>query len=83
MSRVCCDRTWGDVFKLQECRFRLDIRNKFINNEGDRTLEQVTQSNNRCPIHEGLHGQVGWDSELPDLFKGVPAHCRAVELNDF
>jgi len=43
-SRVCCDRTRGDGFKLKEGRYKEDI----FYNEGDKALEQVSQRGGRC-----------------------------------
>ena len=50
--------------------------------EGDETLAQVAQRGGRCPIPGNIPGQVGRGSEQPDLVEDVPAHCRAVGLDD-
>jgi len=42
-SRICCDNTRGNGFKLKEGRFRLDIRKKIFYCESGVTLEQVAQ----------------------------------------
>ena len=46
------------------------------------TLEQVAQRSGRCSIPGNIQGQVGWGSEQPGLVEDVPAHCRAVGLDD-
>ena len=38
-------------------------------------LAQVAQRGGRCPIPGNIQGQVGRDSDQPDLVD-VPAHCR-------
>lgn len=43
---------------------------------GHKILVQVAQSGGRYPVPENIQGQVRQGSELPDLVKDVPAHCR-------
>lgn len=45
----------------------LDIRKKIFYKKASKTLAQVVQREDRCPIPGSIHGDVEWDSEQPDL----------------
>ena len=50
--------------------------------EGGETLEEVAQRSCGCPIIGSVQSQVGWGFKQTDVVKDVPAHGRAVELDD-
>ena len=64
-------------FKLEEGRFRLDVRKKFFTVR--ETLEQVAQQNCGCPLSEDIQGQAEWGIEQPGLESGIPSYSRGVE----
>jgi len=57
---------------LKEVRFILDIRKKFLYDQGGETLEQVAQRSCGCPVPGRVQGQVGQGFEQPDLANGAP-----------
>jgi len=77
LSRACCNRTRGNVFKLKEGRYKKVI---FYNECGE-ILEQDVLRSDRCPIPGNIPGQVGWGSEKLDLVEDVTAHCKGFRLD--
>ena len=81
-TRSCSDRTRDNGFKLKEGKFRLARRDNFFCSRGGEPLEQVAQRCGKCPISGNIQGQVGQDSEQPDLVEDVPAYSRGIGLDD-
>ena len=81
-NRICCDRTSETGFKLEEERFRLDIRKMFFTVKCGEALAQVAQRGGGFPVLEDVHDQTGQASEQPDLAVGIPVHYRKIALCD-
>ena len=52
------------------------------NTWGGETVAQSAQRGGGYPIPGNIQGQVGHESEQPDLVEDVPAQCRGVGLDD-
>lgn len=53
-SRICCNRTKGDGFKVKERRFRVNIKKTFVTLRMLVTLAEVPPVSGRFPIHGNI-----------------------------
>ena len=76
-SKVCCDRTRGNGFTLEEGRFRLDIRKKCSTLKAMRRCHTLPREMVDAPSLETAKFRLEglW---APDRAVGVPVHCRTV-----
>lgn len=74
-TRACSGKARVNSFKLNEGRFRLNIRKKFYTVRVMRHWQNI-QRRCRCSIPGSVQGWIEWGFEQPGLVASVPAHGR-------
>jgi len=73
LSRVSCDRTRGNSFKLTEGRFRMDVRKKLFPIGAVRHCKGCPD---RTRAHPCTPPGSGWRAVSTDGAVGARVHCR-------
>jgi len=78
-SRICCNKTRSNGFKLRESTFRLDIRKKISMTRVVKRWHRLPREAVETPFLETFKSRL--DGALSNLVEDVPAHCRGGGLD--